>query len=144
MTLITTTTATTTTTSTTTRLCKKHAETVAHLISDCNKLAGTYCTKRDNNVASIVYRAICAEYNLDHSKDWWVKPKKVVRNDYVKILWHFPIQTDKHLVHNRPDIVLIKYKEQTGLVTDNAVQRDENIQDKVSQKLTNISYCKLS
>ena len=37
-------------------------------------------TKRHNNVASIVYRAICAEYNLEHSKDWWVEPEKVVRN----------------------------------------------------------------
>ena len=53
--------------------------------------------------ASRVYRAICAEYNLEHSKDWWVEPEKVVRDDHAKILWNFPIQTDKHLLHNRPD-----------------------------------------
>ena len=52
------------------RLWKKHAETVAHIISGCSKLAGTDYTQRHNNVASIVYRAICAEYNLEHSKDW--------------------------------------------------------------------------
>ena len=80
-------------------------------------------TLRDNNAASIIYRAICAEYDLEHSKDWRVEPEKVVR----KILWNFPIQTDKHLLHNRPDRVLINYKEQTGLIIDIAVPRDESI-----------------
>ena len=38
-------------------------------------------TLRDTtNVASIIYRVICAEYDLEHSKDWWVEPEKVVRN----------------------------------------------------------------
>ena len=52
------------------RLYKQHAETVAHIISGCSKLAGTKYTERHNSVASIVYRVICAEYNLEHSKDW--------------------------------------------------------------------------
>ena len=72
------------------RLCKQHEETVAHITSGCSKLAGTEYTKRHNRVTSIVYRAICAEYNLEHSKDWWVKPEKVVWNDHAKILWTFP------------------------------------------------------
>ena len=64
------------------RLCKPHAETVAHIIGGCSKLTGTEHTERHNNAASIVYRAIGGE----HSKDWWVKPEKVVRNDHTKIL----------------------------------------------------------
>ena len=52
--------------------------------------------------------------------------KKVVRNNHAKILWDFPIQTDKHLLHNQPDIVLINYKEKTGLIIDIAAPRDEN------------------
>ena len=58
------------------RLCKQHAETVTHIISGCNKLADIDYTNRHNNVASIVYRAICAEYHLEHSKDWCVEQKK--------------------------------------------------------------------
>ena len=122
------------------KLCKQHAETVAHITSGCSKLARTEYTKRHNNVASIIYRAICAEYDLEHCKDWWVESEKVVRNDHAKILWDFPIQTDKHLLHNRPDIVLINHEEQTGLIIDIAVSRDENIQDKKLEKLTNISH----
>ena len=68
------------------RLCKQHAETVGHITSSCSKLAGTEYTERPNNVGSILYRAICTEYNLKHNKDWWVEPEKVVRNNHVKIL----------------------------------------------------------
>ena len=56
---------------------------MAHITSGCSKLAGTEYTERHNNVASIVYRAICAEYNLEHNKDWWVKPEKVARTGLI-------------------------------------------------------------
>ena len=78
---------------------------------------------------------MCAECNLELSKDWWVRPEKVVRNDHAKILSNFPIQIDKHLLHNRPDIVLINYKEKTGLISDITVPRDENIQNKELEKI---------
>ena len=41
------------------------------------------------NVSLTVYRAICAEYNLEDSKDWSVEPEKIVNNDRVKILRDF-------------------------------------------------------
>ena len=37
------------------RLCKQHAETVAHITSGCSKFAGTEYTKIHNNVASMIY-----------------------------------------------------------------------------------------
>ena len=89
---------------------EKHPETVAHIISGCSKLVGTEYTKRHNNVASIINRAICAEYNLTHSKDWWVEPKRLIRNNYVKILWVFFIQTCKYLLYDKLDIPPINYK----------------------------------
>ena len=66
--------------------CASNMQTPWDITSGCSKLAGTEYTKRHNIVASIVYRAICAEYDLEDSKDWWVKPEKVVRNDHAKIL----------------------------------------------------------
>ena len=109
---------------------KQHAETVAHVISCCNKVVWTNYIKIDNNEASIAYRAICAEHNLEHSKERWLEQEKVVRNYFAKFFWDFPIHTDNHLLHNRLDTVLIKYKEQIGVITDIAVLRDKNIQDK--------------
>ena len=54
----------------------------AHIIIGCSKLVGT----EYNNVASIIHGVICTEYNLEHSKDWWVRPEKVVSNDQAKSL----------------------------------------------------------
>ena len=45
-----------------------------------------------------------------------------------------------YIVQDPPDIVLINYKEQTGLIIDIVVPKDENIQDKEPKKLTNISH----
>ena len=84
---------------------------------------------------SIVYRVICIEYNFERSKDWWVRPEKVVRNDFDKTVWDFPIQVDKNLHHNQLEIVLINYKEQTSLLIDITVLKDENIQDKKLEKI---------
>ena len=125
------------------RLCKQHTETVVHIISGCSKLAGTEYTKRHNNVALIVYRAICGKYNLEHSKDWWVEPEKVLRNDHAKILWYFLIQTDKHSLHNRPDIVLINYREQTSLIIVIADSKDEKIQNKKLEKIDSYQLFKI-
>ena len=74
-------------------------------------------------------------YNLENSEDWWIEPERIVRNDHAKILWDFSIQTDKHLLNNRLDIVLIDYKEHTGLIIDISVPRDENIQDKNLERI---------
>ena len=62
---------------------------------------------------------------------------------HTKILSDFPIQTDKHLLPNRPDIVLINYKEQTGFIIDIAVPRDENIQDKKLEKIDKYQSLKI-
>ena len=103
---------------------------MAHIISDCCKLAGTEYTKRHNNVASIVYRAIWAEYNLEYSNEWWIEPERIVRNKFAKILWYFPTQTSKQLPSDWPEIVLNNYKVQTVLTIEIAASRDENIQDR--------------
>ena len=79
------------------------------------------------------------EYNIEDSKNWWVGPKNEVRNDYGKILWNLLIQTDKHMLHNWPDIVLINYKKQNGFIIDIAVPRDENIHDIKLKKIENMT-----
>ena len=121
------------------RLCMQHKETVAHLISGCSKLAGVDYTERHNYVASIVHKAICAEHDLQHSKEWWLESGKVVENKQAKILWDFPVQTDIQMPHNRPDIILINHREKTGFIIDIAVPRDENIKTRRWIRLTNTS-----
>ena len=57
--------------------------------------AGTAYTERHNQVAGIVYRNIFSEYGLDPPKSRWETPQKVVENNRTKLLWGFPIQTDR-------------------------------------------------
>ena len=98
---------------------------MTHTISSYSKLAEKKYTPK--NVVPILYRVMCARDNLKHSKDWWVEPERVVRSDHDKSLWDLPIQTDKHLLHNRPDIRPINCKEQTGPIISTSVPIDKNI-----------------
>ena len=46
-------------------------------------------------------------YGIDYTEKWYDHiPAGVLENEKSKILWDFKIQTDQHLKHNRPDIVL--------------------------------------
>jgi hypothetical protein len=117
------------------RMCSQHDETISHLTSGCSKLAGTSYMERHNYVASIVYRAICSEYNIELPAEWKAEPHKVVENQHAKILWDFHIQTDRMVQHNQPDIVLIDKDAKTGLIIDIAVPMDGNIRDKELEKI---------
>jgi hypothetical protein len=124
-----------TTTDSRCRMCLQHDETISHLTSGCSKLAGTSYMERHNYVASIVYKAICSEYNIELPTDWKAEPHKVVENQRAKILWDFHIQTDRMVQHNQPDIVLIDKDAKTGIIIDIAVPIDGNIRDKELEKM---------
>lgn len=47
----------------------------------------------------------------------------MVRNDRAKILWDLQIQTDKQVVANQPDIVVVEKQKKTAVVIDVAVPR---------------------
>jgi len=51
----------------------------------------------------------------------------------MKILWDFTIQTDHHLPHNRPDIVLYSYQYKTVFLIDISVPGDAKVNDKVEK-----------
>ena len=65
-------------------------------------------TLRHNSVASIVYKGMCARYDLEHNKEWRVEPEKVVESEDAKIFWDFPVQTYIQMPNNRPDIILVE------------------------------------
>ena len=118
------------------RLCGENDETIQHIVSGCKKLAGTAYTERHNQVALIVYRKICKVYDLEVPQKWWDIPEKVTENDRAKILWDFHIQTDKKVVANQPDIVLVDKGKNSAIIIDIAVPNDFNIKDKELEKIT--------
>ena len=89
------------------RVCGAADETVAHIVSECSKLAQKeYKQVRHDNVAKMLHSKSCEKWGLDKTEKWYIhKPEKVLESENCKILWDFPIQTDKILEHNRPDII---------------------------------------
>ena len=109
------------------RLCKDAPETIQHIISGCKQLAGNAYTERHNHVTGVVYRSLCDEYGLNKPQHWWEAPGKVNENDRAKILWDFYIRTDKHVLANQPDIVVVDKENKRATIIDIAVPNDYNI-----------------
>ena len=75
------------------------------------------------------------KYHLPAFEKWWVHyVEKVLQNDEVNILWDFKIQTDKHLAHNIPDIIVVE-KKQVRLI-DMELPGDSRINQKEVEKIT--------
>ena len=59
----------------------------------------------------------------------------MIENKWVKILRDFQIQTDKLLIANQPDTVVVDKHQRTAVVVDVAILRDGNIRKKEHEKL---------
>ena len=121
------------------RLCTSSIETIHHIISGCTVLAKTEYIKRHNNVAKEVYIKIAEELTLlKKNENQWYKfePKPVIENNGYKLLWDFPIQTDKELRHNRPDIIVIDKLNKNVQIIDIAIPSDYNVVEKRNEKIT--------
>ncbi|TWW77705.1 hypothetical protein D4764_12G0010950 [Takifugu flavidus] len=80
-------------------------------------------------------RNICTEYGLEVPGARWETPPKGVENEQAKILWDFQTQTDKMVVANQPDIVVVDKHRKTVVVIDVAIPSDSNIRKKEHEKL---------
>ena len=100
------------------RICGKYEETIDHIISGCPELAKTEYIHRHDKTATYVHWKICKEYNIRVSEKWYKhQPNTVTENDEIVILWDMPIQTDREIKANRPDIIVKnKYKKECILI----------------------------
>ncbi|TWW66946.1 hypothetical protein D4764_20G0009780 [Takifugu flavidus] len=62
-------------------------------------------------------------------------PPKVLENKQAKILWDFQIQTDKMVVANQPDIVVVDKHQKRVVVIDVAIPSDSNFRKKEHERL---------
>ena len=87
---------------------------------------------RHDNIAKILHRKVCEKWWFNKTEKWYInKPEKVLECDDCKILWDLPIETDKTIKHNRPDVTVVDKKSKKCLLI---VQRREN-----KEKWTNYS-----
>ena len=93
-------------------MCHGQPYTVEYIISECQTLATDQHLNRYNQVAVQIHLDICKHYEIKvDAKSWYEhKPNRETENEQVTILWDSQIMADRHVPHNKPDIV-IKEKE---------------------------------
>ena len=118
------------------RLCNENVERVIHIISACPNLAKNQYRKRHNKVAKKIHWLLRKKFQLECNDKWYEHvPDSVLENERCKILWDFPIQTDKVIEHRRPDIVYIDKIAKSSLIIDISIPGDQNIIVKEQEKI---------
>ena len=63
------------------RVCGSKGETVAHVVSECSKLAQTEYKRRHDNVARNIHWQLCGKCELERANNWYEqKPEGVVES----------------------------------------------------------------
>jgi len=129
------------------RKCGKYVETVAHLVSGCEKLAQLEYKKRHDRMGLRVYWELCKKYGVRVNSEKWYEecPDEVRKSECgeYEIWWDRAIQTPKRLDHNRPDVVIIDKKRSHWTIIDFSVPGDRNVLNKETEKVehyTPLSY----
>ena len=120
------------------RFCNNHVETIDHLVSGCPTLTPNEYVKRHDRVGQYLHWCICNHYGIELEAAHWYEhhPPAVVEQGNVTVLWDFPINTDRTIKANRPDIVVKDRLEKTCLLIDMSVPSDRNIAVKEFDKLS--------
>ncbi|RVE46395.1 hypothetical protein evm_008929 [Chilo suppressalis] len=100
-----------------------------HIISGCSRLANGEYLHRHNQVARIIHQQLALKYNLLASEVPYYRyaPEQVLENSHATLYWDRSIITDRTIVANKPDIVLIDRHERRAVVVDVAVPHDDNL-----------------
>ena len=119
------------------RICGKNQETIDHLVSGCSEFAKTEYIHRHNKAAAYLHWAICKHYNIAVKDKYYEhEPSTVEDNEEATIMWDMPIQTDREIKANRPDIVVKNKKEKTCLLIDMSIPTERNTSLKTTEKLS--------
>ena len=119
------------------RMCGEREETVAHIVSECKKLAqNEYKNWRHDKVAAIIHWELCKMYGVVVKEKWYDhKTEKVTETDEIKILWDTRIQKDKVIENSRPDIVVLNKITRKCVLIDIAYPFDTRINKKEQNKI---------
>ena len=102
---------------------------MAHVVSECSKLAQTEYKGRHDNVARYIHWQLCG-------KRWYEeKLEGVVESENFKILWDFTIQCDRKIEARIPDIVFIDKKKRDVVIIDVAIPGDDRVKEKELEKI---------
>ena len=119
------------------RLCGERDETIAHIVSECKKLAQKYYKDwRHDKVAIIIHWQLCKKFGMEHAEKWYEHTaESVVENEDVKILWDMKLQIDKIIECSKPDIVVLYKQKRSCIMIDVACPFDTRITEKEQEKI---------
>ena len=81
--------------------------------------AQNYRRRRHDNIAKMLHWKLCEKWDFNKAEKWYIhKPEKVLESENCMILQDFPIQTDKTLEHNLPDITVIDKESKKYVLID--------------------------
>ncbi|CAH0678041.1 unnamed protein product [Spodoptera exigua] len=126
------------------RACHRPGESIRHIISGCSRLANGEYLHRHNLVARIIHQQLALKYSLVESEVPYYRyePDPVLDNGHITLYWDRSIITDRTIVANKPDIVVVDRKERRAMIVDIAVPHDENLVKAEKDKL--IKYIDLA
>ena len=119
------------------RMCSQHEETVDHIVSGCEVLAKTEYISRHNKAAAYLHWSICKDHDIEITDKWYVhEPETVMHNkdNNITIMWDMPVNTDRTITANIPDIIVKDSVNSTCKLIDMTVPSDRNIVLKETEK----------
>ncbi|CAH3195152.1 unnamed protein product [Porites evermanni] len=111
--------------------------TVDHIISGCEVLAKTEYISRHNNAAAYLHWSICKDHDIEIADKWYEhEPDTMIHNkdNNITIMWDMPVNTDRTITANRPDIIVKDSVNSTCKLIDMTVPSDRNIALKETEK----------
>ena len=112
------------------RMCSQHEETVDRIVSGCEVLAKTEYISRHNNAAAYLHWSVCKDHDIEITDKWYEHvPENVIHNkdNNITIMWDMPVNTDRTITANRPDIIVKDSVNSTCKLIDMTVPSDRNI-----------------
>ena len=119
------------------RFCGERVDTIDYPISGCSVLTPGEYKRRHNRVGQYLHWKICNHFKVSTKKNWYEHHlEPITDGPNFMIIWDFPIQTNRTIQANRPDIVVKDFLKNICYLIDMSVPSDKNVSFKTFEKLS--------
>jgi hypothetical protein len=118
------------------RMCGMFPETVQHVVCGCPQLAKVEYLVRHDRMGKTIHWALARKWGFETQEKYYNHtPERVLENRECKILWDFPIRTDKTVRSHRPDVTLVMKNECKCVLVDFSIPFDFRVKEKSREKI---------